>query len=76
MQIDILPICIEIRGKMLVKIKNNFNTLVKVDRFLYTSSSLIKFCVELVLYALYKIYINTPSNDIISEVKPFLQSKK
>ncbi len=77
MQIDILLICMETEEKMLSKIKNNFNTLVKVDHFLYISSSLIQLCVGLVLlYALYKIHINTPSNDIISEVTPYLQSKK
>ena len=77
MQIDILLICIETEEKMLIKIKNNFNTLVKVDHFLYISSFLIQLCVGLVLlYALYKIYINTPSDDIISKVKPFFQSKK
>ena len=55
---------------MLSKIKNNFNTLGKVDRFLYISSSLIQLCVGLVLlYALYKIYINTPSNDINKEAQ-------
>ena len=77
MQIDILPICKEIEKKMLSKIRNNFGSLVKVEHSLYISSSLIQLSVGLMLlYALYKIYINTPSNDVISEVKPYFQSKK